>query len=144
MTSTTPDHEFDQVPGDPMDAVMRRLADLGVEEDDLIERFILGEGAGGQKVNKTNSCVQLRHVGLNIDIRCQESRSRTRNRVLARERLIEKIEETNQQRTHAKLKRRAVQRAKHKKLGPTAKKRHRAAKTRHSNKKDMRRKPSQD
>ena len=38
-----------------------RMAKLGVEESDLVERFILGSGPGGQKVNKTASCVYIRH-----------------------------------------------------------------------------------
>ncbi|QQL46256.1 peptide chain release factor family protein [Sulfuriroseicoccus oceanibius] len=144
MTEPSQNHESDQIPCDPLSEINRRLADLGVEEEDLIERFTLGEGSGGQKINKTHSCVQLRHIGLNIDIRCQDSRSRSRNRLLARERLLEKIEELNQQHSLAKKRRRAAQRAKHRKPGAAAKKRHREAKTRHSRKKDLRRKPSQD
>ncbi|MDO8494034.1 MAG: peptide chain release factor-like protein, partial [Deltaproteobacteria bacterium] len=32
-----------------------------IREADLVENFIRGSGAGGQKVNKTSSTVQLLH-----------------------------------------------------------------------------------
>jgi protein subunit release factor B len=42
---------------DKREALERRLASLGIFEDDLIEKFIRGTGSGGQKINKTSSCV---------------------------------------------------------------------------------------
>lgn len=33
-----------------------------VEERELVEKFVKGGGPGGQKVNKTSSCVWLKHV----------------------------------------------------------------------------------
>lgn len=42
--------------------------------------------------NKTNSAVQLRHIPTNIVIKCQETRSRTQNRKLAREILAAKVD----------------------------------------------------
>jgi hypothetical protein len=33
-----------------------------VAESELEEKFIKGGGPGGQKINKTNSCVYLKHV----------------------------------------------------------------------------------
>ena len=70
-----------------------RMAELGIDEADLVERFILGSGSGGQKVNKTASCVSLRHTPSGIDIKCQASRSRAMNRVLARRELCDRLEE---------------------------------------------------
>lgn len=55
--------------------------------------YIRGTGNGGQKINKTNSCVQLVHDN-GIVIRCQESRDRTKNEEIAWMRLEEKIKET--------------------------------------------------
>ena len=66
---------------------------LGVLEDDLVEKFVLGSGKGGQKVNKTNSCVYLRHVPSGFELKCQRSRSRALNRHWAREELCERIAE---------------------------------------------------
>lgn len=70
-----------------------RMKKLGVREQDLVEKFILGSGRGGQKLNKTSSCVHLRHVPSGIVIKCQRERSRALNRFLARRRLCDRIEE---------------------------------------------------
>ena len=58
----------------------RKLEDtmlrLGIREQDLEENFIRGSGSGGQKINKTSSCVQLLHRPSGIEIKCQKDRSR--------------------------------------------------------------------
>lgn len=69
---------------------MRRL---GIRECDLREMFIRGSGRGGQKINKTSSCVQLLHVPTGLQLKCQQTRSRALNRFLARRELCEKITE---------------------------------------------------
>lgn len=69
---------------------MRRL---GIREEDLVEKFVLGSGAGGQKVNKTSSCVYLCHLPSGLEIKCQRDRSRELNRLLARRELCSKLEE---------------------------------------------------
>lgn len=66
---------------------------MDVREADLEEKFILGSGRGGQKVNKTASCVQLRHASSGIEIKCQRTRSRALNRYYARKELCEQLEE---------------------------------------------------
>jgi protein subunit release factor B len=66
---------------------------LGIEEFDLDENFIRGSGSGGQKINKTSSCVQLRHSVSKIEIRCQKTRSQADNRYWARKDLCERVEE---------------------------------------------------
>jgi protein subunit release factor B len=68
------------------------MTSLGIHRDDLEEEFVRGAGAGGQKINKTSSTVRLRHVPSNIEVRCQEERSLTQNRYLAREALCERLE----------------------------------------------------
>lgn len=68
-----------------------RMEKLKIFEDDLIEKFILGSGSGGQKVNKTSSCVYLKHLPTGIEVKCQQARSREMNRFLARRELCEKI-----------------------------------------------------
>lgn len=65
---------------------------LGIEENDLIEKFILGSGSGGQKINKTSSCVYLKHVPTGLEVKCQAARSRDLNRLYARRELCEKLE----------------------------------------------------
>ncbi len=74
-----------------LDALYQRMAELGILEDDLIEKFILGSGKGGQKVNKSAVCVYLKHVPTKIEVKCQEDRSRAMNRFLARRKLCEQI-----------------------------------------------------
>ena len=69
------------------------MAKLDIQETDLEEHFIRGSGKGGQKVNKTSSCVQLRHEKTGIEIRCQKTRSQAENRYWARYELCEHIEE---------------------------------------------------
>ena len=69
-----------------------RMERLGIRESDLEERFIGGSGPGGQKINKTSSCVSLLHEPSGIEIQCQESRSQSTNRHLARVRLCDRIE----------------------------------------------------
>lgn len=75
------------------DQLLIRMRELGIRESDLDESFILGSGSGGQKINKTASCVQLRHRPTGLDVKCQKSRSQEMNRFLARRDLCDKIEE---------------------------------------------------
>ncbi len=74
-------------------ALAERMQRFGVREEDLEESFIRSGGPGGQKVNKTSSCVQLLHRPTGILVKCQESRSQALNRFLARQVLVERIEE---------------------------------------------------
>lgn len=69
------------------------LLTLGIKEEDLIEKFILGSGRGGQNLQKTSSCVYLKHVPTGIEVKCQQDRSREVNRVVARRMLCEKFQE---------------------------------------------------
>lgn len=74
-----------------IDKIKAHMALASVFEEDLQESFILGSGAGGQKVNKTSSTVRLYHAPSGITVKCGESRSREQNRWLARRELAEKI-----------------------------------------------------
>jgi len=74
-------------------AIAERMFRLGIREADLVEKFVLGSGKGGQKLNKTSSCVYLRHVPTGIEIKCQRERSRALNRFLARRELCDRIEQ---------------------------------------------------
>lgn len=78
------------------------MESVGVCEADLSEKFILGSGSGGQKINKTASCVYLRHEPTGAEVKCQATRSRELNRYYARkqmcDRLAEKIQGVKSQR----------------------------------------------
>lgn len=69
-----------------------RMATLGVTEQDLEERFVHASGAGGQHVNKSSSCVYLKHLPTGVEVKCMEERSQSLNRFLARRYLLEKLE----------------------------------------------------
>ncbi len=73
-------------------ALAARMEALGVSEDDLRETFVRSSGPGGQKVNKTSSCVQLVHLPTGLAVKCQQERSQALNRFLARRLLLDRIE----------------------------------------------------
>ena len=73
------------------EALLREMEKYGMRENDLDEKFIRGSGAGGQKINKTSSCVQLIHLPTGTEVRCQASRSQAMNRFFARRILVAKI-----------------------------------------------------
>jgi len=68
------------------------MARLGISEDDLRETFIRSSGPGGQNVNKTATCVYLVHLPTGLSVKCQQDRSQTVNRLLARRLLLDRIE----------------------------------------------------
>jgi peptide chain release factor len=70
-----------------------RMEELEIREEDLVEKFILGSGPGGQKIQKTHSTVYLKHVPTGIEIKCQRERSRDLNRYYARQDLCERVDE---------------------------------------------------
>lgn len=74
---------------DKLDDWMRQLH---INEADLIEKFILGSGKGGQNLHKTASTVYLKHIPSGFEIKCQKSRSQEDNRYFARMRLCEKLQ----------------------------------------------------
>lgn len=67
-----------------------------IPEKDIIESFLKGSGPGGQKINKTSSAVQLKHIPTGIVVKNQATRSRDQNRKNARRILGEKLEELEQ------------------------------------------------
>ncbi|MCX5857707.1 MAG: peptide chain release factor-like protein [Deltaproteobacteria bacterium] len=73
-------------------ALQVRMEHLGVSENDLKETFVRSSGPGGQKVNKTSSCVYLVHTPTGLSVKCQQERSQTLNRFLARRLLLDRIE----------------------------------------------------
>ncbi len=73
-------------------ALLKRMEALGVKEADLEESFVRSQGKGGQHVNKTSTCVKLRHTPTGIEVKCQNSRSQSLNRYYARVMLLDNLE----------------------------------------------------
>ena len=69
----------------------RRMAALGVREEDLEERFVRSSGKGGQHVNKSSTCVHLLHRPSGIEVKCMAGRSQSLNRFFARRLLLDRI-----------------------------------------------------
>lgn len=68
------------------------MFELGVREEDIEESFVRSSGNGGQHINKTCSCVQLKHKPTGITANCMRERSQSVNRFLARRELLGRIE----------------------------------------------------
>ncbi|KAK4104963.1 hypothetical protein N658DRAFT_393592, partial [Parathielavia hyrcaniae] len=62
-------------------------------ESEIEEYFLKGSGPGGQKINKTSSAVQLKHIPTGLVIKSQATRSRMQNRKIARNLLALKLDE---------------------------------------------------
>ena len=107
---------------------------LGVREQDIEEQFVRSSGAGGQKVNKTSSCVVLHHRPTGIRVKCQRERAQALNRFLARRILLDKIEtklrgaESAEQQEIARIRRQKRKRSRRAKLKLLADKRYQAGK----------------
>src|ERR1700687_6017221 len=124
-----------------VDELHRRMETLGIHEDDLIEKFILGSGKGGQKVNKTSSCVYIKHIPTGIEVKCQQDRSRELNRYIARRELCDRFEskinkvKTEKQQSFEKIRRQKRRRSRRSKDKMLVNKKH------HGEKKNLRQSP---
>ncbi len=95
-----------------------KLESLGIYEKDIKETFIRSKGKGGQNVNKTSTCVYLKHIPTGIEVKCQKERSQGLNRYYARLLLYAKIErlikgrESEEKQRIAKIRRQKRKRSK--------------------------------
>lgn len=67
------------------------MAVAGIREEDIKESFIRSSAPGGQNVNKTSTCVYLKHLPTGLEVKCQIERSQAQNRYLARKILAQKL-----------------------------------------------------
>ena len=108
-TGVTPDKE---------QALRERMEKLGIREEDLIEKFVRSGGHGGQNVNKVATCVYIKHRPTGTEVKCQQERSQSLNRFLARRILADKIEasilgkQSEEEQRIAKLRRQKRKRSK--------------------------------
>ncbi len=130
---------MDPVPADKAARLAQRMAALGVAETDLQETFVRSGGAGGQNVNKTSTCVVLRHQPSGLQVKCQSTRHQALNRFLARRLLLDKIESRQTGRVQAERARIERIRRQKRKRSRRAKERMLANKHHHARKKESRR-----
>jgi protein subunit release factor B len=89
-----------------------RMAALGIREEELEESFVRSSGKGGQHVNKTSTCVRIRHIPTGVEVKCMVDRSQSINRFLARRELVEKVALLRGQTTPASAKQEKARRQK--------------------------------
>jgi protein subunit release factor B len=82
-----------------------KMEALNIREEDIEESFVRSGGKGGQHVNKTSTCVYLRHAPTGVEVKCQEERSQALNRYRARVLLVKKIEQLIKGRESAEIQR---------------------------------------
>jgi protein subunit release factor B len=118
--------------------LQQRMTALNVRESDLEETFVRSGGAGGQKVNKSSSCVMLLHRPTGLRVKCQTTRHQALNRLLARRILLDKVE--RMQKGYVETERARVEKVRRqkRKRSRRAKERMLAEKARHGEKKRLR------
>ncbi|OMJ73898.1 hypothetical protein SteCoe_27315 [Stentor coeruleus] len=72
--------------------LLKRFIKFTINPNDVIEKLCSGSGPGGQKVNKSENCVNLLHVPTRITVKVHDSRDLIINRHIAWKRLTEKVE----------------------------------------------------
>jgi peptide chain release factor len=122
----------------------QRMVALGITEGNLLEKFVLGSGAGGQKINKTSSCVFLKHLPSGVCIKCQMHRSREMNRFFARRELCDQLEAIRDGKAVARTQAIEKIRRQKRRRSRRSKQRSVADKRILSNKKSLRRPPTGD
>ena len=71
----------------------QRMQKCNLYEQDIEEKFVRSSGSGGQKVNKSSTCVHLKHIPSGLAVKVQKSRSQGLNRYYARKRICELLED---------------------------------------------------
>jgi peptide chain release factor len=85
--------------------LIEKMESLNIREEDIEESFVRSGGKGGQHVNKTSTCVYLRHAPTGVEVKCQEERSQALNRYRARVLLVKKIDQMIRGRESAEVQR---------------------------------------
>ncbi|MFT3990766.1 MAG: peptide chain release factor-like protein [Luteolibacter sp.] len=132
------------IPSEKQAILARRMACLGIQEADLLEKFVRGSGSGGQKINKTSNCVFLKHLPTGVCIKCQIDRSREMNRYHARRELCDQLEAIRDGKAIAKTQAIEKLRRTNRPRSKRSKQRSTADKRKLSQKKSLRRRPGED
>jgi len=62
-----------------------------------------GTGPGGQHKNRVHTAVIITHLPTGLQEKCEDTRSQSRNKEIAMERLLTKIEKLKEQEKHKKI-----------------------------------------
>lgn len=65
--------------------------ELHLDKNSLKIETMRAQGAGGQNVNKLETCVRIVHLPTKIAVECQEQRSQSQNRAIAMQKLIAEL-----------------------------------------------------
>lgn len=76
--------------------------DISINDDDLEWQFFRAGGSGGQNVNKVSTAVRVRHTPSGIVVSSQAERTQVRNREIALEILLSKLEKIKKDEEQAK------------------------------------------
>lgn len=128
----------------PSLTLQERMERLGIFEEDLQEKFVLGSGPGGQKINNSSSCVFLKHLPSGVHVKCQEGRSQAANRQRARELLCDFIESGAKAEEEEEIQAKEKARRRNRKPSARAKRRNLETKRRRSEVKRRREKPPEE
>jgi protein subunit release factor B len=78
-----------------IEALEKKMVDLGIRKQDIEFKFIKASGRGGQKVNKSASAVFAKHIVTGLSVKYGKERSQHLNKFFALRLLVQKIDEKN-------------------------------------------------
>ncbi len=88
-----------------IEALEKKMADLGIRKQDIEFKFIKASGKGGQKVNKSSVAVFVKHAITGFFVKYGKERSQHLNKFFALRLLVQKIEDKMYGKDDSELKR---------------------------------------